>query len=182
MLQPPNEGEFQTLELLWKHFHNFSREQGYYVSKLRSNITHKQTEIGCDRYGIPNPNKNTSKTVTSRKLDCQFVTYTREYGKSTTLNIKVKNPEPSHSATENIMAHPAFREFNEKEKSQIARMSESLLMPRQIKAQLCSQREIERPVILQDIYNKVKKIKKDRLKGRRPIDDLIYTLKEETFV
>ncbi|MBW0568177.1 hypothetical protein O181_107892 [Austropuccinia psidii MF-1] len=61
-------------------------------------------------------------------------------------------------------------------------MSESLLMPRQIKAQLCIQRESERPVILQDIYNQVKKLKKDQLKGRRPIDALIDTLKEENFV
>ncbi|MBW0571573.1 hypothetical protein O181_111288 [Austropuccinia psidii MF-1] len=80
------------------------------------------------------------------------------------------------------MAHPAFRKFNEQETSQIAQMSESLLMPRQIQAQLCSQRESDRPVILQDIYNQVKKIKKDKLQGRRPIDALIDTLKEENFV
>ena len=75
--------------------------------------------------------------------------------------LKSKNPEHSHDSTENIMAHPAFRKFNEKETSQIAQMSESLLMPRQIQAQLCSQRESDRPVILQDIYNQVKKIKKE---------------------
>ncbi|MBW0584644.1 hypothetical protein O181_124359 [Austropuccinia psidii MF-1] len=80
------------------------------------------------------------------------------------------------------MAHPAFRKFNEQETSQIAQISESLLIPRQIQAQLCSQRESDRPVILQDIYNQVKKIKKDKLQGRRPIDALIDTLKEENFV
>ncbi|MBW0555983.1 hypothetical protein O181_095698 [Austropuccinia psidii MF-1] len=37
------------------------------------------------------------------------------------------------------------------------------------------------PVILQEIYNQVKKIKKDKLQGRRPIDALIDTLKEEIF-
>ncbi|MBW0581300.1 hypothetical protein O181_121015 [Austropuccinia psidii MF-1] len=80
------------------------------------------------------------------------------------------------------MEHPAFRNFNEQETFQIAQISESLLIPRQIQAQLCSQRESERPVILQDIYNQLKKIKKDKLQGRRPIDALIENLKEETFV
>ncbi|MBW0550108.1 hypothetical protein O181_089823 [Austropuccinia psidii MF-1] len=81
-----------------------------------------------------------------------------------------------------MMAHPSFSKFNEQETSQIAHTSESLLQPRQIKAQVCSQRESERPVILQEIYNQVKKIKKDKLKGRRPIDAPIDTLKEGSFV
>ncbi|MBW0563166.1 hypothetical protein O181_102881 [Austropuccinia psidii MF-1] len=101
---------------------------------------------------------------------------------STTWTPKVKNPEHSHDATENIMAHPAFRKFNEQETSQISQMSESLLMPKQNKAQLCSQRDSDRPVILQEIYNQVKKIKKEKLKGRSPIDALIDTIKEENFV
>ncbi|MBW0520958.1 hypothetical protein O181_060673 [Austropuccinia psidii MF-1] len=79
------------------------------------------------------------------------------------------------------MAHPVFRNFNEQETSQISQMSESLLLPRQTQAKLCSQRQSERPVILQDIYNQVKKIKKDKLQGRSPIDALIDTLKEENF-
>ncbi|MBW0565928.1 hypothetical protein O181_105643 [Austropuccinia psidii MF-1] len=79
------------------------------------------------------------------------------------------------------MAHPAFIKFNEQETSQIAQMSESLLMPSLIQAQLCSQRESDRPLILQYIYNQVKKMKKDKLQGRRRIDSLIDTLKEESF-
>ncbi|MBW0549006.1 hypothetical protein O181_088721 [Austropuccinia psidii MF-1] len=114
-------------------------------------MTHNQIEIGCDRYGNPNPNKSPSKTVTSRKLDCPFRLYSRIYSKSTTWTHKVKNPEQSHDATENIMAQPAFRKLNEQEISQIAQMSESLLIPRKIQAQLCSQRESDRPLILQDI-------------------------------
>ncbi|MBW0533539.1 hypothetical protein O181_073254 [Austropuccinia psidii MF-1] len=55
-------------------------------------------------------------------------------------------------------------------------------MPRQIQAQLYRQREADRPLIIQDIYKKVKKIKKDKLQGRRTIDALIDTLKEENFV
>ncbi|MBW0531200.1 hypothetical protein O181_070915 [Austropuccinia psidii MF-1] len=80
------------------------------------------------------------------------------------------------------MAHPAFRKFNKKETSQIAKISESLLLPRPIQAQLFSQRESDRPLILQDIYNQAKKIKQDKLQGRNPIDSLIDTLKEEIFV
>ncbi|MBW0586131.1 hypothetical protein O181_125846 [Austropuccinia psidii MF-1] len=177
MLQPPTEGEFQTLERLWKHVHNVSRAQGYAVSTLRSNMT-KKIEIGCDRSGNPNPNKSSSKAVASRKLDCPF----RLYAKKTTWTPKVKIPEHSHDATENIIPHPTFRKFNEKETSQIAQISESLLLPRKIWAQLCSQWESDRPVILQDIYNQVRKIKKDTLQGKRPIDALIDTLKEESFV
>ncbi|MBW0576996.1 hypothetical protein O181_116711 [Austropuccinia psidii MF-1] len=145
-------------------------------------MTHNQIEIGCDRSGTPNPNKCPSKTVTSRKLDCPFKIYARKYAKSTTWTLKVKNPEHSQTATEIIMAQPSFRKFNEQETSQIAQMSESLPMPSQIHAQLFSQRESYRPVILQDIYNQVKKIKEDKLEGRRPIDALIDTLKEENFV
>ncbi|MBW0475313.1 hypothetical protein O181_015028 [Austropuccinia psidii MF-1] len=182
MLQPPTEGEFQTLECLWQHVHNVARAQGYAVSTLRSNMTHNQIEIGCESSGTPNPNKGSSKTVTSRKLDCPFRLYARKYARSTTWTLKFKSPEHSHDATENIMAHPAFRKFNEQETSQIAQMSGSLLLPRQIQAQLCSQRETDRPVILQDIYNQVKKMKKDKLQGRRPIDALIDTLKQESFV
>ncbi|MBW0557090.1 hypothetical protein O181_096805 [Austropuccinia psidii MF-1] len=122
------------------------------------------------------------KTVTLRKLDCPFRLYDRKYAKSTTWTLKVKNAEHSHDATENIMPHPAFRKFNEQATSKISQMSESLLMPRQTHAQLCSKRGSDRPVILQYIYNQVKKIKKDKLQGRRPIDTLIDTLKQENFV
>ncbi|MBW0559379.1 hypothetical protein O181_099094 [Austropuccinia psidii MF-1] len=80
------------------------------------------------------------------------------------------------------MEHPAFRKFNQQETSQIAQMSESLLEPRKIQAQLCNQRKTDRPVILQDIDRQVKKIKKDKLQVRRPIYALIETLKEEHFV
>ncbi|MBW0579768.1 hypothetical protein O181_119483 [Austropuccinia psidii MF-1] len=114
-------------------------------------MTHNQIEIGCDRSGTPNPKENSSKTVTSRKLDCPFRLYSIKYSKKTTWTVKVKNTEYSHDATESIMAHPAFRKFNEKETSQIAQISESLLLSRQIKAQLCRKREYDRPVILQDI-------------------------------
>ncbi|MBW0514353.1 hypothetical protein O181_054068 [Austropuccinia psidii MF-1] len=114
-------------------------------------MTHNQIEVGCDRSGTPNSNKNPSKTVTSRKLDCPFRLYARKYSKSTTWNLKVKNTKHSHVSTEGIMAHPAFRKFNDQETSQISQMSESLLLPRKIQAQLCIQRESDRPVILQDI-------------------------------
>ncbi|MBW0474364.1 hypothetical protein O181_014079 [Austropuccinia psidii MF-1] len=181
MLQPPTGREFQTLELLCQHVHNVARAQGYFVSTLRSNMTHNQVEIGCDGSGTPNANKNPSKIVTSRNLDCPFRLYARKYSKSTTWTLEVKDPENSHDATENIMAHPSFRKFNEQETSQIAQMSESLLLQRQIQAQLCSQRESERAVILQDIYKQVKKIKKDKLQVRKPLDALIDTLKEENF-
>ncbi|MBW0492360.1 hypothetical protein O181_032075 [Austropuccinia psidii MF-1] len=182
MLQPPTEGEFQTLELLLQNVHNVSRAHGYDVSSLRSSMTHNQIEIGCDRSGTPNPNKRPFKKVTSRNLDCPFRIYSRKYAKSTTWTLRVKNPEHSHNATENIMAHPAFRKFNEQETSQSAQISESLLMPRKIQAQLCTQRQSARPVILQDIYNQFKKIKKDKLQGRSPIDSLLDILKEENFV
>ncbi|MBW0557064.1 hypothetical protein O181_096779 [Austropuccinia psidii MF-1] len=129
MLQPPTEGEFQNLELLWQHVHNVARAQGYAVSTLRSNMTHKQIEIGCDRPVTPNTNKNSSKTVTSRKINCPFRIYARKYAKSSTWTLQVKNPEHSHDATKNIMTHPAFRKFNEQETSQKAQMSELLLMP-----------------------------------------------------
>ncbi|MBW0509996.1 hypothetical protein O181_049711 [Austropuccinia psidii MF-1] len=80
-----------------------------------------------------------------------------------------------------MMAHLDFRKFNEQETSQISQMSESLLIPRKIGANLCIQRESDRTLILQ-IYSQVKKIKKDKLQGRRPIDALIDTLKEEILV
>ncbi|MBW0590271.1 hypothetical protein O181_129986 [Austropuccinia psidii MF-1] len=112
MLQPPTKGEFQTLELLWQHVHKFASPQWYAVSTLRFNMTHNQIEIGFDRSGTPNPNKNTFKTVASRKLDFPFRLYARKYANSATWTLKVKNPEQSHYATENIMAHPAFRKFN----------------------------------------------------------------------
>ncbi|MBW0541849.1 hypothetical protein O181_081564 [Austropuccinia psidii MF-1] len=114
-------------------------------------MTHNQIEIGCDRSGTPNSNKSPSKTVTSRKLDCPFRLYARKYSKSTTWTLKFKNSEHSHDAPENIMEHPAFRKFNEQETSQIAQMSESLLMPRKIQAKLFSQRKSDRPVIPKDI-------------------------------
>ncbi|MBW0582977.1 hypothetical protein O181_122692 [Austropuccinia psidii MF-1] len=151
MLQPPTESEFQTIYLLLQHVHNVSGAQGYAVSTLRSNMTHNKLEKGCLRSGSPNTYKNNSKEVTSRKLDFPFRLYSRKYAKSTTWTLKVENCEDSHDSTENIMAHPSFRKLNEQEKTQIAQMFESLLMPRQIKAQLCSQKESDRLVILQDM-------------------------------
>ncbi|MBW0465248.1 hypothetical protein O181_004963 [Austropuccinia psidii MF-1] len=145
-------------------------------------MTHNQIGIGFKSYGTQNPNKISSKTVTPRNIDHQFRIYATKYAKSTTCILKVKNPEHIHDATEYIMKNPAFRKFNEQETSQIDQISESLLMPRKIKSQLCSQRESDRPVIFQDIYNQVKEIKKDKLQGRRPIDVLNETLNEEKFV
>ncbi|MBW0576513.1 hypothetical protein O181_116228 [Austropuccinia psidii MF-1] len=135
MLQPFTEGEFQTLEL-WQNVNNVARAQGYAVSTLRSNMTHNQFEISCDRSGTPNTNKNSSKTLTSRKIDCPFRLYARKYSKKITWTLKLKNPEHSNDATGNIMAHHAFRKFNNQETSQINQMSESLLLPRKIQAQL----------------------------------------------
>ncbi|MBW0470702.1 hypothetical protein O181_010417 [Austropuccinia psidii MF-1] len=178
MFQPPTEGEFQTLELLWKHLHNFARAQGYAVFTLSSNMTHKKIEIGCDRSGTQNPNKNSSKTVTSRKIYCLFRIYARKYANSTTWTLKAKNPEHSHDSTEIIMEHTASTIFNEQETPKISQMSGSLLIPRQIQAQLYIQRESDRPVILQDIYKQVNKIKKDKQKGRRPVVALIDTSKK----
>ncbi|MBW0565522.1 hypothetical protein O181_105237 [Austropuccinia psidii MF-1] len=151
MLQHPTEGELQTFELLWQHVHNVARPQGYAVCTLRSNMTHNQIEIGYDRSGTPITNKNSTKTVTSRKLDCPFRLYARKYFKSTTWTFKVKNLEHIHDSTENIMLHPAFRKLNEQETSQISQISESLLMPSRTLAQLCIHREYDRPVILQDL-------------------------------
>ncbi|MBW0553820.1 hypothetical protein O181_093535 [Austropuccinia psidii MF-1] len=144
-------------------------------------MTHNQVGIDCDRYGTPNPHRNTSKTLTSRKLNFLFRFYARIYSKSTTYALKLRNLEKSHDATENIMAHPAFKKSNEHKTSQISQISESLLIPRQIQAQLCIQRESDRPVTLQYTYNQVNKIKKEELQRRRPNDALIATLKEEHF-
>ncbi|MBW0543294.1 hypothetical protein O181_083009 [Austropuccinia psidii MF-1] len=91
-------------------------------------MTHNQIEIGCDRSGTPNLNENSSKTVTSRNIDCPFRLYARKYAKSTTWTLKVKNPEHSHDAIENIMEHAVFRKFHEQETSQISQISESLLI------------------------------------------------------
>ncbi|MBW0563882.1 hypothetical protein O181_103597 [Austropuccinia psidii MF-1] len=102
-------------------------------------MTHNQIKIGCERSGTPNPNKNSYKTVTLRTLDFPFRLNARKYAKSATWTPKVEIPEHSHDATENIIAHPAFRKFNEQETSQITQMSESLFMQRQIQAQLCIQ-------------------------------------------
>ncbi|MBW0532933.1 hypothetical protein O181_072648 [Austropuccinia psidii MF-1] len=124
MLQCPTEGEFQNLELVWKHVHNGSRVEGYTVSTLRSNMTQNQIEIGFDRSGTPNSHKKSSKTVTSRKLDFPFEIYARKFAKSTTWTLKVRNSENSYDATENIMAHPAFRKLNEQEIYQISQISE----------------------------------------------------------
>ncbi|MBW0510703.1 hypothetical protein O181_050418 [Austropuccinia psidii MF-1] len=85
-------------------------------------MTHNQIEIGCDRSKTPNPNKNSTKTVTSRKIECPFRLYARKYVQKTACTLKVKNPEQSDDATENIMSHPAFRKFNEQETSQISQM------------------------------------------------------------
>ncbi|MBW0471046.1 hypothetical protein O181_010761 [Austropuccinia psidii MF-1] len=109
-------------------------------------MTHNHIEIGCDGSGTPNTNKNSSKTVTSRKLDCPFRLYARKYANISTWTLKVKNPEHSHDATENIIEHPALRKFNEQETSRISQILESLLMPRKIWAQFFIQRESDRPV------------------------------------
>ncbi|MBW0469220.1 hypothetical protein O181_008935 [Austropuccinia psidii MF-1] len=138
--------------------------------------------MGCDRSGTPNPHKNIFKTAIQRKLDCPFEFYTRKYAMSTTWTLQLKNTEHSHDSTENIMANLAFRKFNEKETSQTAQMSESLLIRKKIWAQLCNQGDSHRQVILQDIYRKVKKIKKYKLQVRRPIDALIENLKEENIL
>ncbi|MBW0513088.1 hypothetical protein O181_052803 [Austropuccinia psidii MF-1] len=142
-------------------------------------MSHNQIQVDCYRSGTTNPHRSPSNKFTSRKLDCPFRLYARKYAKSTTWTLRLKNPEHIHDAIENIMAPSFFRKFNEQETSKIAQMSESLLIPRKIQAQLCRQRESERPVILQDIYNKVNIIKRDKLQGKMPIDALIQTLKKK---
>ncbi|MBW0565395.1 hypothetical protein O181_105110 [Austropuccinia psidii MF-1] len=84
-------------------------------------MTQNQIEIGCDRYGTTNPNKKSSKAVTSRKLDFPLRLYAKKYANHATWNLQVKNPEHRHDATDNIMEHPAFRKLNEQETSQISK-------------------------------------------------------------
>ncbi|MBW0569840.1 hypothetical protein O181_109555 [Austropuccinia psidii MF-1] len=145
-------------------------------------MTHNQIEISFDRSGTPNPHRNTYKTVTSRNLDFPFRIYARKYAKSTIWTLIVNPPEHHHDATKNIMANLTFSNFSEQETSQIAQIYESLLMPRQIQAKLCSQRETDSPLILQEIYNQVYKIKKEKMQGKMNIYSLIDILKEEHLV
>ncbi|MBW0470114.1 hypothetical protein O181_009829 [Austropuccinia psidii MF-1] len=116
-------------------------------------MTHNKIEIGCDRSGTPNPNKNSSKAVSSRKIDYPFRLHAKKYSKTTTWTLKFKNADHSDDSNQDIMAHPDLRKLNEKETSQIAQMSELMLIPRKIQAQLCSQRQSDRPVMLQDLYS-----------------------------
>ncbi|MBW0560323.1 hypothetical protein O181_100038 [Austropuccinia psidii MF-1] len=150
-------------------------------------MNHNQIKTGLNRSRTPNSYKNSFKKSIYRELDCSVRLYSRKYSKSATWTLELKNPdkinpENSNSSTGNIMAHPALRRFNKQETSQITHMSGSLLMPRKIQSQFFSHKDPERPVIPQYIYNQVQKIKKDKLQGRRPIDNLIDTLKEEKFV
>ncbi|MBW0463042.1 hypothetical protein O181_002757 [Austropuccinia psidii MF-1] len=138
-------------------------------------MTHNQIGIGCDRYGTPNPHK----TVTSIMLDCQFILYSRKYGKSTTWTLKIKNPEHSYDSIKNIIANPAFRKFNEQKTSQIPQMSESLLIQRQIQAQLCSQRESESLYFIKKFTTKSRKSTKTNCKAEVPLILLLTPSKKK---
>ncbi|MBW0499732.1 hypothetical protein O181_039447 [Austropuccinia psidii MF-1] len=106
----------------------------------------------------------------------------RRYAKSTTCTLKVENPKKVHDATENFIAHSSFRKLDEKGTSQCAHIPESIQIERKIQAKFFSHGKPDRLLILKDVYSKVKKIKKDSLQGRRPIDALIDSLKKENLV
>ncbi|MBW0477752.1 hypothetical protein O181_017467 [Austropuccinia psidii MF-1] len=175
MIQLPSEGKFQPLELLWKHVHNVSREQGYAMSTLRSNMTHNKFSIGGDRSGTPNSHRKSSKKVTLRNIDCAFIICARRHSKCTTLTLKVKRPAHSHDATESIMLHPHFVRFNEKGNSHIShyKANSGQIMYLEGSLQACNTSRYLQPS---------QEKKKEKLKGRLPIYSSIDTLKEENIV
>ncbi|MBW0523824.1 hypothetical protein O181_063539 [Austropuccinia psidii MF-1] len=151
MLQPPTEGEFQTLELLWQHVHNVARAQGHAVFTLRSNMTHNQIEIGCDRSGTLNPKKILQKQSLQESLTVHLHFMPEKMPRVPLALLKSKILTIAIMPLKISWHILLLRKFSEQYTSQIAQMSESLLMPRKIQTQLCSHRESDRPLILQDI-------------------------------
>ena len=176
LLLPPLEGSYLLLKDINIAILAVAFCKGYGIAHARSkNDKYGKTRkvwIACDKQGKYAPLANERDTGT-RKTDCQM-SFTIQRDHSTRLwHITVVNAEHNHPPSRDPRVHPCHRKLAIADKELIKRLSKDM-QPLQIIGQLQDQGA---KVILQDIYNVKKALKKEKLARRTPMHALLDKLK-----
>ncbi|PIA55362.1 hypothetical protein AQUCO_00800248v1 [Aquilegia coerulea] len=181
---PPPVRTFNSREELLEYVHDFSLSQGY-ATTIRDSEKDKYVTIGCDRGGTYRNRSNTSieerkKKSGSRLINCPFRIKSVKLVDGSWI-IRISNGTHNHEASKDVSGHPSFRPFSNKELLRIKKMCMSGIPPRQILTSL-RQANPKLKAISRTVYNTKAKIRKEKLRGRTPIQALLEELSSGGFL
>jgi len=94
--------------------------------------------------------------------------------------VEVKNGKHNHPALSNPSQHPCHRKLIDKEKSLIKSLTRSYVPPKNILLNLLQQNP-DIAVVSQDIQNKRKRLQKERLSGKGPVEALLDMMEDSRY-
>ncbi len=94
--------------------------------------------------------------------------------------MEVKNGKHNHPALSNPSQHPCHRKLIDKEKSLIKSLTRSYVPPKNILLNLLQQNP-DIAVVSQDIQNKRKRLQKERLSGKGPVEALLDMMEDSRY-
>ena len=149
MLNPPEAGLFDSKNDLLTYCNSIAREEGYCVNILRS-VGQKKIWIQCDKGGsIPDTTIERQRNITSRKTGCPFKLYASLL-KDNKWHLSIRNPNHNHPPSPHVSVHPQHRRLTEEQYSEINRLTESGVGPKEIIATL-QQADGDAVIIRKDI-------------------------------
>ncbi|PIA24917.1 hypothetical protein AQUCO_04100189v1 [Aquilegia coerulea] len=175
---PPPVRSFDSREKLLNYIHDFSFSQGY-ATTIRDSERDKYVTIGCDRGGTYRnrtniPLEERKKKSGSRLINCPFrIKGVKLVGGSWIL--RISNGTHNHEASKDMSGHPSFRRFSNEEFLRIKDMCKAGIPSRQVLT-LLRQANPKLRAISRTVYNTKAKIRKEKLRGRTPIQALLEEL------
>ena len=137
----PPEALYNSREALFRAINDWAKDKGYAFSTGKSKTTESGRRIvtyACDRCGAPpSPLRNRQRKTSTRATNCLFSVLAKESLDHTTWAVhyrpdprfSVHNHEPSVSA----LAHPIHRQLSSKDQSQLTRLLNASIAPRNIR-------------------------------------------------
>src|SRR4051794_18527317 len=179
LLPPSQMGEYLSRQALIDALQAHAMSQGYAVTIRRSCNRDGIVTLGCDRSGQYDGRglneTNRVRDTGSRLINCPFSV--RGKLKNGIWAIEVRNPDHNHDASLTPMAHPIQRRIPDEVKQRVQQLSASGVPARQIITTI-RQSGNHHTVIVDDIYNIRKQLRRENLAGKTPMEALLIMLKD----
>ncbi|KAI1003642.1 hypothetical protein K3495_g4565 [Podosphaera aphanis] len=173
---PPPEASYPNDVALMRAVRDYAHEQGYAVSKLRSDK--RKIVIKCDRGGC-SLSRAASGSIKKREsatrlVDCPF-RLTARLQKDSTWILRITVADHNHEPSSDMRGHPTARRLNSSQRTIIRQLLKSGVPPKQ---NLNCLRE-EDPTVLatpRKIYKKRRNQRDEELMGRTSLEVLLDDL------
>ncbi|KAI0996028.1 hypothetical protein K3495_g12154 [Podosphaera aphanis] len=173
---PPPEASYPNDVALMRAVRDYAHEQGYAVSKLRSDK--RKIVIKCDRGGcfrtLAASGSIKKRESATRLVDCPF-RLTARLHKDSTWILRITVADHNHESSSDLRGHPTARRLNSSQKIKVRQLLKSGVPPKQI---LNCLRE-EDPTVLatpRNTYNKRRNQRDEELMGRTSLEVLLDDL------